>query len=54
MGSPIVTADEYAALLRLDFYAFIERSFAQQPDVRGGAARARARCILAHASPVGV
>jgi hypothetical protein len=34
-GKPTVTADEYAALLRLDFYAFIERSFVQlNPDTR--------------------
>ena len=35
MSKPIVTANEYMALLKLDFYAFIERSFAQlNPETR--------------------
>ena len=35
ISKPIVTADEYAALLKLDFYAFIERGFAQlNPETR--------------------
>ena len=35
MAKPIITIDEYQALLRVDFYAFIERCFLQlNPQTR--------------------